>query len=61
MAGLNIGHAGGVELNYVGAVGNESDGSGDGLLIDEGLYPLRDLGELFLVDPRSSGARGFGV
>jgi hypothetical protein len=61
MAGLDIGHTGGVELNYIGAVGNESDGSGDGLLIDERLHPLRDLGKNFLVHSRSFGARGFGV
>jgi hypothetical protein len=61
MAGLDIGHASGVELNYVGAVGNERNGSGDGLLIDERLHPLRDLGENFLVQTRDFGARGFGV
>jgi hypothetical protein len=60
MASLYIGHAGGVELNYIGAVGNERHGSGNGLLVDEGLHPLRDLGENFLVDTRL-GARGLGV
>jgi hypothetical protein len=56
MTGFNIGHAGSVKLNHIGTVGNERYGSGNGLLIDEGLHPLRDLGKNFLVD-----TSGFGV
>ena len=44
-ASFDVRHAESVEFDDVGAMGDYCDGAGDGLFIDEVLYPLRDLRE----------------